>query len=68
MPSLCGYPPFYDENNQELFQQIMKGDYEFDSPHWDDISREGKATTSPTFSSGHTLKANHRLLPRAGVS
>lgn len=39
--SLCGYPPFYDDNSQELFQQIMRGDYEFDSPHWDDISKEG---------------------------
>ena len=40
---LCGYPPFYHENNQELFQQIMKGEYEFDSPHWDDISDDAKA-------------------------
>ncbi len=41
---LCGYPPFYDENNQELFQQIMRGDYQFDSPHWDDISQSGNWT------------------------
>ncbi|KAI3649885.1 hypothetical protein MP228_005517 [Amoeboaphelidium protococcarum] len=39
---LCGYPPFYSENNQELFQQILRGEYEFDSPHWDDISDEAK--------------------------
>ena len=39
---LCGYPPFYSENNQDLFQQIMKGAYEFESPHWDDISKEAK--------------------------
>ena len=38
---LCGYPPFYDENNQELYQQIMRGDYCFDSPNWDGISYEG---------------------------
>nr|XP_054749893.1 calcium/calmodulin-dependent protein kinase type 1-like [Lytechinus pictus] len=35
---LCGYPPFYDDNDAALFQQIMKGEYEFDSPYWDDIS------------------------------
>jgi len=40
--SLCGYPPFYDEEDAELFKQIMKGSYEFDSPYWDDISDSGK--------------------------
>ncbi|CAG0897641.1 unnamed protein product, partial [Cyprideis torosa] len=35
---LCGYPPFYDENDCNLFAQIIKGDFEFDSPYWDDIS------------------------------
>ncbi|BES90493.1 Calcium calmodulin-dependent protein kinase [Nesidiocoris tenuis] len=35
---LCGYPPFYDENDANLFAQILKGDFEFDSPYWDDIS------------------------------
>jgi serine/threonine protein kinase len=39
---LCGYPPFYHENDTELFKQIMRGDYEFDSPYWDTISSEAK--------------------------
>lgn len=39
---LCGYPPFYDENDSKLFEQILKAEYEFDSPYWDDISESGK--------------------------
>ncbi|XP_042310618.1 calcium/calmodulin-dependent protein kinase type 1B isoform X1 [Sceloporus undulatus] len=39
---LCGYPPFYDENDSELFNQILKAEYEFDSPYWDDISDSAK--------------------------
>lgn len=39
---LCGYPPFYDENDAKLYKQIMKGEYEFDSPYWDDISVSAK--------------------------
>lgn len=39
---LCGYPPFYHENDSELFKQIMRGDYEFDSPYWDTISEPAK--------------------------
>ncbi|ENN81644.1 hypothetical protein YQE_01961, partial [Dendroctonus ponderosae] len=39
---LCGYPPFYDENDVNLFAQILKGEFEFDSPYWDEISGSAK--------------------------
>ncbi|XP_046407168.1 calcium/calmodulin-dependent protein kinase type 1-like [Ischnura elegans] len=39
---LCGYPPFYDENDANLFAQILKGEFEFDPPYWDDISDSAK--------------------------
>jgi len=39
---LSGYPPFYDQNNVELFKQIMAGKYEFDRPWWDNISEKAK--------------------------
>ena len=35
---LCGYPPFYDDNNTILFQKILNIDFEFASPYWDNIS------------------------------
>lgn len=43
---LCGYPPFYDENDSKLFEQILKAEYEFDSPYWDDISDSGRSPGS----------------------
>ncbi|KNC84870.1 CAMK/CAMK1 protein kinase [Sphaeroforma arctica JP610] len=39
---LCGYPPFYDENDAQLFRKIMKGDYEF-THGWDEISSSAKS-------------------------
>ncbi|XP_056589279.1 calcium/calmodulin-dependent protein kinase IGb isoform X2 [Triplophysa dalaica] len=39
---LCGYPPFYEETETRLFSKIMKGQFEFDSPFWDDISESAK--------------------------
>ncbi|KAA0192941.1 KCC1D [Fasciolopsis buskii] len=42
MCRLCGYPPFYDENDHELFRQIRMAEYEFDSPYWDNISDSAK--------------------------
>lgn len=45
---LCGYPPFYDEHDAKLFEQILKAEYEFDSPYWDDISDSGTTEMSTT--------------------
>jgi len=39
---LCGYPPFYSDNIQELFQQIMAADYRYYEEDWDKISKEAK--------------------------
>jgi len=39
---LCGFPPFYAENNSKLFEKIMAGTYSFPSPYWDKISSSAK--------------------------
>ena len=39
---LCGFPPFYDDDNLVLFEKIKKGQYEFPSPSWDNISPDAK--------------------------
>ncbi|XP_060792780.1 serine/threonine-protein kinase DCLK2 [Neoarius graeffei] len=41
---LCGFPPFRSERNQqeELFEQILRGRLEFPSPYWDNISVSAK--------------------------
>lgn len=43
---LCGFPPFYDENTQQLYKQIRKGDYDFPDPYWSDISKSAKDLVS----------------------
>ncbi|XP_051790273.1 caM kinase-like vesicle-associated protein [Erpetoichthys calabaricus] len=47
---LSGNPPFYDETEEEntdlhnriIFCKIVSGEFEFDSPYWDDISPAAK--------------------------
>jgi calcium/calmodulin-dependent protein kinase I len=39
---LCGYPPFYNQNQNQLFKQIREGRFVFDSPYWDPISEQAK--------------------------
>lgn len=38
---LCGFPPFYDENNAALFASIKACEYDFPSPYWDSVSSGG---------------------------
>jgi len=45
---LCGYPPFSSRTNnqEELFDQILSGLFEFNTPDWDSISYPAKELVS----------------------
>ncbi|XP_077988978.1 calcium/calmodulin-dependent protein kinase type IV-like [Glandiceps talaboti] len=55
---LCGFEPFYDERgDQHMFQKILRADFEFMSPWWDDISLNAKDLVSKLI----TLNPKRRL-------
>ncbi|KAJ1449240.1 kinase-like domain-containing protein [Pelagophyceae sp. CCMP2097] len=41
---LCGYPPFYDENNNNavIFKLIKTGTFTFADPYWTNVSADAK--------------------------
>jgi len=39
---LCGFPPFYGNSDQEIFEKILKAEYDFPAPDWDVISDDAK--------------------------
>ncbi|XP_076940172.1 calcium-dependent protein kinase 20-like [Bidens hawaiensis] len=39
---LCGVPPFWDETESGIFDQVLKGDLDFSSEPWPDISESAK--------------------------
>ena len=39
---LCGYPPFYGDSDNEIFESVRVGRYEFPSPEWDEVSQDAK--------------------------
>jgi calcium/calmodulin-dependent protein kinase I len=39
---LCGFPPFYGDNDAQMFRKIKAGTYKFLSPYWDPISPDAK--------------------------
>jgi calcium-dependent protein kinase len=39
---LCGYPPFYGDDNQEILEMVRKGQFDFDGEEWESVSSEAK--------------------------
>ncbi|CAD8109400.1 unnamed protein product [Paramecium primaurelia] len=56
---LCGYPPFYGENEKEILTEIKTGSLQFDGDEWQGISQEIK-----DFIRSQVCPAEKRLLPK----
>ena len=39
---LCGYPPFYGDDNNEILAMVQKGKFDYDGEEWDDVSNDAK--------------------------
>lgn len=39
---LCGFPPFYGETEDDVYDKIEACDFTFPSPYWDEISDDAK--------------------------
>ena len=60
---LAGYPPFINESNSQLFKMIKRGDIEFDSPYWDDVSTDAKRFIRRMIEVNPTKRATAREPP-----
>ena len=47
---LCGYEPFVDDDEKYMYKKILKADYEFDSPYWDNITQNARVILLPYLS------------------
>ena len=62
---LCGFEPFYDERgDQAMFQRILKCEFEYVEPWWDDISLSAKVikstrTASLVIFQAKALRSSH---------
>lgn len=39
---LCGYPPFYGDSDNEIFESVRVGRYDYPAQEWDEISQDAK--------------------------
>jgi len=61
---LCGFPPFYADDDDELFAKIGKADFEFVEPYWDNVSEKGKEFVDRLL----TVDASRRPSAREALS
>ena len=61
---LGGYPPFYEDNQQELFNKIKAADFEFHREFWDNVSDDAKDLISQCL----TLDVNKRITCEQAVN
>jgi len=43
---LCGYPPFYGDTDNQIFESVRTARFDFPSPEWDEISDNAKGFIS----------------------
>lgn len=53
---LCGFPPFYGDNDAQMFKKIKAGSYKFLTPYWDPISAEAKDFVSKVIDKARTMR------------
>eukprot|EP01106_Pelomyxa_sp_JSP_P001973 TRINITY_DN12_c0_g1_i2.p1 TRINITY_DN12_c0_g1~~TRINITY_DN12_c0_g1_i2.p1 ORF type:complete len:215 (-),score=54.23 TRINITY_DN12_c0_g1_i2:52-696(-) len=53
---VSGYLPFFADTQQELFEHIMKGAFEFSQPVWAEVSAEAKAFIKYTLTLDKTKR------------
>jgi calcium-dependent protein kinase len=39
---LAGYPPFYGDEKEEIFEMVKLGNYDLDGEEWDGVSSDAK--------------------------
>jgi len=39
---LCGYPPFYGDNDKAILSQVKKGNFDYPADDWSGVSKEAK--------------------------
>ena len=55
---MCGYPPFYDENQNKLFRKIKDGRYSFHKKFWSHTSDDAKDLIRKMLTVDQTKRAS----------
>jgi len=65
---LCGYPPFFGDRDEDILKAVKKGDFDFPSPDWDNITPAAKdliklmLTVDPTKRPSAATMLDHKWL------
>jgi hypothetical protein len=65
---LCGFPPFYAEDDDDLFDLTIEGDYSYPSPFWDGVSSEAKDLIDRMLATDPKKRYTCDQIPQASVA
>jgi len=54
---LCGFPPFYEEDEEDLYDSIIEGKFSFPDPYWSKVSDSAKDLITKLL----VVDPNHRI-------
>ncbi|CAI8021372.1 Calcium/calmodulin-dependent protein kinase type II [Geodia barretti] len=60
---LVGYPPFWDDDQSKMFEQIKRGKYSYPSPEWDSVTMSVKELINSML----TLNQNSRITAKEAL-
>ena len=63
---LCGYPPFWGDNDEEIYESVRCGEFDYDDPAWDKVSA-GAGSARDLIESLLTLDTEARLTAKQAL-
>jgi calcium-dependent protein kinase len=61
---LCGYPPFNDSNDNDIFKRILHGKFDFPQDEWSHVSNEAKDVVTRMLTYDQSLRPSSEELLR----
>lgn len=64
---LCGYPPFYGDDDREIIESVRVGEYDFPPEEWEDVSDEAKDLIQHLICKPETRLTAHEALKHSWI-
>lgn len=64
---LCGYPPFFGDDDREIIEAVRQGEFDYEGEEWEDVSLEAKDLISRMICKPEVRLTAHEALKHPWV-